>query len=153
MELKPTAMFSYKPTQARLKKQRDAILRACKSDNGRTWMARWPWLDLPAEAEDAPRRRSDHELKNVVKVTTRYLFSSPWIPELLFVVGRLDQAVLDMFSRERVEVCRSNQGACVHVWHAEGKCREDSLTRQCVGDGKRRSAPWEVDQPWQPWRT
>ena len=103
------AMFSYEPTQACLKKQHDAILRACKSNDGRMSMARWPWLDQPAEAEDATRRMSDLEQKNMVKDTNQYLFGSPWIPELLFVVGRLDQAVLDTFSREREEASRSNK--------------------------------------------
>ena len=43
------------------------------------------------------------------QVMNRYLFGSPRIPELLFVVGRLDQAVLDAYSQEREEAYRSNQ--------------------------------------------
>ena len=43
------------------------------------------------------------------KVTNRYLFGSPWIPELLFVVGKLDSNVLAAHHRERQEQHRSNQ--------------------------------------------
>ena len=42
-------------------------------------------------------------------VTSRYLFGSPWIPELMFVVGKLDPEVLRLYHQERQEAYMSNQ--------------------------------------------
>ena len=43
------------------------------------------------------------------EVTSRYLFGSPWIPELMFVVGKLDPEVLRLYHQERQEAYMSNQ--------------------------------------------
>ena len=43
------------------------------------------------------------------EVTRRYLFGSPWIPELMFVVGKLDPEVLRLYHQERQEAYMSNQ--------------------------------------------
>ena len=43
------------------------------------------------------------------EVTSRYLFGSPWIPELMFVVGKLTPEVLRLYHQERQEAYMSNQ--------------------------------------------
>ena len=62
------------------------------------------------------------------EVTSRYLFGSPWIPELMFVVGKLDPEVLRLYRQERQEAYMSNQALYnmtseEKAWHQK-RCRE-----------------------------
>ena len=43
------------------------------------------------------------------EVTSRYFFGSPWIPELMFVAGKLDPEVLRLYHQERQEAHMNNQ--------------------------------------------
>ena len=61
------------------------------------------------------------------EVTSRYLFGSPWIPELMFVVGKLTPEVLELYHRERQEAYMSNQALYnmsseEKAWH-QNRCR------------------------------
>ena len=70
------------------------------------------------------------------EVTSRYLFGSPWIPELMFVVGKLDPEVLRLYHQERQEAYMSNQ-ALYNMTYEEntlhkGRCREREETAKEV---------------------
>ena len=70
------------------------------------------------------------------EVTSRYLFGSPWIPELMFVVGKLDPEVLRLYHQERQEAYMSNQALYNMTydeknWH-KGRCREREETAKEV---------------------
>ena len=72
-------------------------------------------------------------------VTSRYLFGSPWIPELMFVVGKLDPEVLRLYHQERQEAYMSNQALYNMTYE------ETTGIKDAAESGRRlprRSEPW-----------
>ena len=73
------------------------------------------------------------------EVTSRYLFGSPWIPELMFVVGKLDPEVLRLYHQERQEAYMSNQALYNMAYE------ENNGIKDVAESGRRlprRSEPW-----------
>ena len=143
------AVFGRHPTQACLSKLHNAVRKACQLRNGRMWMARWPWLDEPEDPVAANWHMGGHELKNMVKVICRYLFGSPWIPDLFFVMGKLNAEILEAFMHEREVAYRSNQALyqiCQEDkdWNIERFYRRESTATK-VRNSATRLKEWHVE--------
>ena len=74
-------------------------------------------------------------------------FGSPWIPELLFVVGKLNEAVLDTHSREREEAYRSNR-ALYQISHYEKRWNSDRFRQREQAAAEVRGMANEVKRVW-----
>ena len=73
------------------------------------------------------------------EVTSRYLFGSPWNPELMFVVGKLDPEVLRLYHQERQEAYRSKPSPVQYGIRGETGIKDAAESGRRL---PRRSKPW-----------